>query len=466
MVSAPRALLAILLLLIVALAGCTGGDKAANRPPSAELVAAATAEDPAVWLLDASASTDPDGDPLTYHWNWVLGNAATIVPKVEVEFPAQVAGGNANFFATVVVRDGRGGADFAGAALVFGTGANKAPKIELRPTPRHVAPGVEVVLDAGRTADPDGDALAYQWYWGPRANYDPNRHGVEDACALEDRTLAVFTTGCLDEGESWDLTFEHGGTFTLHCHPHPWMKGVLVVDPSLPASDRDYVIRDFAMPALVRVGVGSTVRFVNQDPVPHSATVEDYIPGTSDGGTEPVFRHAFGEGEYVVRLVVEDGKGGRATQTWGVKAGADAPANPFVKEYESEQPLLPGGRWSKGYYNVSFETDVTAELTWSDPSPSGAFVGNFSVGRIGSSGTYNPQSHCVARPEPGLAGEPPLVRMTCTLKADDYVFVVESGRDGQPSSLPNWTLTISGIVKSTPGFGDAGGGHEHGGHDH
>ena len=43
----------------------------------------------------------------------------------------------------------------------------------------------------------------------------------------------------LDNPETWSFTFNEVGTFRFHCHPHPWMTGVIIVveDPTVAAEE-------------------------------------------------------------------------------------------------------------------------------------------------------------------------------------------------------------------------------------
>jgi plastocyanin len=38
-----------------------------------------------------------------------------------------------------------------------------------------------------------------------------------------------FVSGLLTPGNTWSYTFSKPGVYTYHCHPHPWMKGKIIV---------------------------------------------------------------------------------------------------------------------------------------------------------------------------------------------------------------------------------------------
>jgi hypothetical protein len=83
----------------------------ANQAPSAALVASpATGVAPFDMAADAGASSDADGDALSYRFDF--GDGATAGPQVAPVALHQYAGGG-SFTLTVIVTDGRGGADTA-----------------------------------------------------------------------------------------------------------------------------------------------------------------------------------------------------------------------------------------------------------------------------------------------------------------------------------------------------------------
>lgn len=70
----------VLLSGVLVIAGCD----LFNRPPEASFEVHYNVEetDPLVVELDASASSDPDGDPLTYQWSFGSDEGVDVVPQV------------------------------------------------------------------------------------------------------------------------------------------------------------------------------------------------------------------------------------------------------------------------------------------------------------------------------------------------------------------------------------------------
>ncbi|PUE34187.1 hypothetical protein B9Z46_13240 [Limnohabitans sp. Hippo4] len=113
--------------------------------------------------LDGSASSDPNGDTLTYQWLLVakppgssaeLLEAATPKPK----FTADTAG---IYIASLVVSDGRLSSTLT-TTTVSATVANRAPTANAG-SYQNVVTGLLVSVSGAASSDPDGDALSYNW---------------------------------------------------------------------------------------------------------------------------------------------------------------------------------------------------------------------------------------------------------------------------------------------------------------
>ena len=130
-----------------------------NLGPTAAFTATPTAGDaPLAVSFDASTSSDPENDPLTYSWAFGDGNNGTGVSPNHT----YLAGGV--FTVTLTVSDGQS-SDQATTTITVNPG-NQAPNaLFITSTTSGPAP-LSVSFDAGLSSDPDDDPLSYSWTFG------------------------------------------------------------------------------------------------------------------------------------------------------------------------------------------------------------------------------------------------------------------------------------------------------------
>ena len=134
-----------------------------NSPPVADAGPDQTATAGVAVTLDGRASTDADGDALTWRWSFTTrpdGSAAgfqdptapqaTFVPDVDGTYVAQL-----------IVNDGLVDSA-ADTAVITAHPANQAPIADGGPD-QTVARGATVRLDGGASSDPEGAALTFAW---------------------------------------------------------------------------------------------------------------------------------------------------------------------------------------------------------------------------------------------------------------------------------------------------------------
>ena len=132
-----------------------------NLAPTAEAGPDQTVALNATARLDGSASSDPDGDPLTYQWTLSTkpaGSAATLSGPTAVN-PTFVVDKPGTFVASLTVKDG---ALMSPPDTVTITTANSAPVAEAG-ADQTVKVGTTVQLDGSGSSDVDGNALTYRW---------------------------------------------------------------------------------------------------------------------------------------------------------------------------------------------------------------------------------------------------------------------------------------------------------------
>jgi hypothetical protein len=133
-----------------------------NRPPVADAGPDQAVETGHTATLDASRSSDPDGNPLTYVWTFLsrpAGSTAVIGDPRAVR-PTLVADRDGAYVVQLMVLDGRTKA-LDSVTLTAGPG-NSAPVADAGPD-QTVPAGVTVTLDGSGSSDVDGDPLTFQW---------------------------------------------------------------------------------------------------------------------------------------------------------------------------------------------------------------------------------------------------------------------------------------------------------------
>ena len=137
-----------------------------NRAPTAHAGADQNAELNALTQLDGSASSDPDGDLLTYVWTVVSvpsGSAVTVLQdstSVNPSFTPDVAG---DYVFNLVVDDGENSST-GDSVVVRVAEANVAPQADVQVSGEMLT-GTQVTLDGSASVDNDNgpQALTYSW---------------------------------------------------------------------------------------------------------------------------------------------------------------------------------------------------------------------------------------------------------------------------------------------------------------
>jgi PKD repeat protein len=126
-----------------------------NRAPVAQFTQSTNALEV---TLNASGSSDPDGDALNFSWALGDGNRAT---GVALKYTYAKAG---TYNVQLIVDDGRLKSETTKAVTVRGPNAPPTPQFS------YTVDGMRVVLDARASSDADGDPLSYSWSLGDGRN--------------------------------------------------------------------------------------------------------------------------------------------------------------------------------------------------------------------------------------------------------------------------------------------------------
>jgi PKD repeat protein len=139
-----------------------------GQPPTADLTADVTAGNPPLNVnFDASASSDPEGELISYNWDFDgdgTYDEQTTEPTAAHEYPT---GGT--FAATVRVEDAEHQLDTASLDIVV----NQAPTavLSISPPEPTVVP-FTMSFSAAASSDPDGTIVQYDYDWGSDGDFD------------------------------------------------------------------------------------------------------------------------------------------------------------------------------------------------------------------------------------------------------------------------------------------------------
>ncbi|MBV70676.1 MAG: hypothetical protein CMH52_04935 [Myxococcales bacterium] len=390
-------------------------------------------------VVVATHATDPDGDPLSYRFQWDDGTADTVQGSgvAAHRFPGIYQG----YSVTVTASDGRGGQAVVTVDVEFvAPPDNQAPVIDF----------AQIVNQDGRHytlavagMDPDGDTLAYTFDWGDgsppestpggvashtyaadlvglvtvRVIVDDSRGGVvqtdfefefaapepnrapvfEMAAVIEEdgfsTTVAVNATDA--DGHELTYTFDWGdGTAPVTqsggvaTHTYAEQLGVsyqitITVQDGFDGEDTAILAVDFPDPAPNQAPVFDFVRIIDQtghritiaasavdadgDQLTYTFDWHDETPATVTSGG--VANHEFDNfGQYLVVVLVEDGRGGQATVP--VLVVIDPPPDNQVPVMESVR-LIKEGDWTVTAVVGAFDPDehpLTYSFDWGDGS--------------------------------------------------------------------------------------------------
>lgn len=150
-------LLGIGAVLLLAITGCW----LFNSPPVASFTAApATGSAPLIVHLDGSASTDPDGDVLTYNWTVNDGD----IMDTASGFHTFNAPGT--YIVELVVTDTFGNQAVMTRAILVTAPENDSPTASFTAVPLTGEAPLLVVFDAAASEDSDGSIASYEWDFG------------------------------------------------------------------------------------------------------------------------------------------------------------------------------------------------------------------------------------------------------------------------------------------------------------
>lgn len=364
--------------------------------------------------LDVQATgTDADNDTLTYSASSANTGVATVT-----------GGGsnNGSFTVTAVqagssvlsfeVSDGNGGSDTETVNLTVNTGANQSPTISLN-VGGNVTVGVANTINVVATgSDPDGDSLTYS---ATSANSttavvvsDGSANGFNITGAIPGSTTVTFS---VDDGRG------ESASTTVN----------VTVEAVAPENQNPTIALNPSSQQTVTVGGSFQVQVTVSDPDGDTLTTSavssnNSVVGVSGSGSSYTLS-ANAEGSASVEFVVNDGRGGVASQSIAVTVESDVNTPPVISLNPSGQQSVTVGTTLQVQVSVS-DTDGDS-LTTSASSANNAVV---SVSGSGSAYTLS------ANAEGSTSVE----------------FTVSDGRGGVASQSISVTVEPEQIVNTPP----------------
>ncbi len=194
-----------------------------NRAPTASVASSSiTANENTGITLDASSSSDPDGDTLTYSWVQTMGTAVNLsgASSAQANFTAPDISSPTTLGFEVTVKDPDGLESKA--TVSVNVTVNSAPTAGVASTTLTAIEGNTVSLNASSSNDPDGDSLIFVWTQTSGANVTINNGSTSIASFMAPQvtgsaTLEFEVTVTDPSGDSSKATV----TVTVNDAPEP-----------------------------------------------------------------------------------------------------------------------------------------------------------------------------------------------------------------------------------------------------
>jgi hypothetical protein len=249
-----------------------------------------------VITLNGSASSDPNGNPLTYSWTFQSkpAGSAAVLKKPTTVTPTFTVDRDGDYVVRLIVNDGT--LDSAPDTVLI-TSNNVAPVANAGPNLGGILSGTVVTLNGSASFDGDGDPLTYSWSFTSKP--------AGSAAVLANPTSVTPS-----------FTVDRDGDYVVQ---------LIVNDGTLDSAPNTAIITSVNVAPVANAGPdqggkapgspitldGSDSSDANGDPITYSWTFTSRPPGstavlTNATSVAPTFTVDH-DGDYVVRLIVNDG---------------------------------------------------------------------------------------------------------------------------------------------------------------
>lgn len=169
--------------------GLGPSSSAGNLAPTARMTITPASASPGMMVtFDGTASSDPEGNPLTYRWDF--GDDLGQTGAAFVTHAYSVAGLRT---VQLTVTDPAGASSIASEVIALACDGNSPPVATMSLSPSTGVAPVTVNVDGGASTDPDiagcGDSLTYDWDWG-----DGTAHGTGVSASHSYAVPGTYTT--------------------------------------------------------------------------------------------------------------------------------------------------------------------------------------------------------------------------------------------------------------------------------
>ncbi|HID71413.1 MAG TPA: PKD domain-containing protein [Thermoplasmata archaeon] len=220
-----------LLTAVVLSTGCFNQEDESNKPPVAKATAnPSTVEIHGTVQFSARGSYDPDGDSLTYHWDFDASNGANDVDSIEME-PTHVYNDVGVYTVTLTVSDGEYSdktqievkvvkPEGRLVAVITTEDETKGTVHETESEPGAVHEDTITIEFSGEESedtDPNSEIEKYEWDYIYEGSFEADESGVTGSYAYKSGRYAVVlrvtnTTGSTDE-DTMLITINYNQTY-------------------------------------------------------------------------------------------------------------------------------------------------------------------------------------------------------------------------------------------------------------